>query len=280
MCQYASSYPVKQKTCTVKLLDSPLSLPPTATIAVRLILRIEERLDLLGHELEVGSVVTPGRARRDRTLVGLATALDASRVEDAVDRAVDDADRGGPHRDRADDARRACGARRAGRPRWALRSGRSRRKLARSEVRPQQRAVRDLGRVDGIRPDLRARHGRKLQLRRAHAVPRELTHGRDARPSERDQQCQARDHHCRRRPPAPELSHVSSSFRVSCRPGYPWPRPIPSRRRKPLRFSYAAEVVAISTDSKYSPARRPVRRLTCRSRRSSSRSPLRRRISG
>ena len=36
----------------------------------------------------------------------------------------------------------------------------------------------------------------------------------------------------------------------------------------------------IRIDSKYSPARRPVRRFTCRSRRSSSRRPARRRISG
>ena len=45
------------------------------------------------------------------------------------------------------------------------------------------------------------------------------------------------------------------------------------------RISYVSRTQT-RTDSKYSPARRPVRRLTCRSSRSSSLSPLRRRISG
>ena len=80
-------YGVKQKTCTVKLLDSPRVVPAHGHEAVHLVLGVELRLELLRHELEVGSVVTPGRARRDRALVALAPTLDAPGVEDAVDRA-------------------------------------------------------------------------------------------------------------------------------------------------------------------------------------------------
>ena len=47
--------------------------------AVHLVLRIEERLDLLGHELEVRAVVAPGRACGDRPLGAFAPTFDPSR---------------------------------------------------------------------------------------------------------------------------------------------------------------------------------------------------------
>ena len=131
--------------------------------------------------------------------------------------------------------------------------------------------VRDLRRVDGVVPDLRVRDRAVLQLRRARRCSsRADVDGRDARPAERDEQRQARDHH-RRRGPAQELSHV-----------VPLSRGLPAARLPPVpadsaeaQGSLTFPVQQTSTDSKYSPARRPVRRLTWRSSRSTSRRPLR-----
>ena len=147
--------------------------------------------------------------------------------------------------------------------------------LAWREVRAEKRARGDLRRVDRVVLDLRIRHRAVLQLRRPDAVPRNLRRCGHAGPAERDEQRQTCDDHRRRRP-AQELSHVV--------PLSPWPacdarlprtsaEPLPGAAVR-LRFPYSRP----GSDSKYSPDRRPVRRLTWRSSRSTSRRPLRSRI--
>ncbi len=140
-----------------------------------------------------------------------------------------------PNGDRADHARRAGRAGWPGAP--AGRQGPAGRSVprgaARSEVCPQQRAVRDLRRVDRVVPDLRVRHGRcsaAAACRRCSSragSPRRRPFRR-ARPAARGT-----------RPPLPATAAARAfacvplsqvCLRAEATPG---PRPIPFRSRSP-----------------------------------------------
>ena len=225
----------KQKTCKVKCSTPRCRSRPLPTKPFDLVPRVEERLDLLRDELEVVSVVTPGSARGDRALASPRTVArhapvlkvpsiaPSTTLTAAVRTVIAPMTPAGPAA--------PAGPGRSGR---SLRPGRARRQLARREVRAQQRPVRDLRRVDRVGPDLRAGHGCELQLRRARRCssradsPQRRSFLR-ARPAVRGTP-----------PPLPATAAGSRAFacvlpfRVSCRPGYPWPRPIPSRSPEAL----------------------------------------------